>query len=223
VSLVDPYRVIARLLTGQAVSGIVDAGASTGRVARRFLRSFPQAKAYAFEPNPLYAPVLQQAAGEDPRLIPQALALSDRREVVELNLAESPGITSMFKPGASLQRDYPAESVLRETVRVQAVTLDQWRRELGAPAIELIKLDIQGAELKALRGAEQTLRATVRLVYTEVFFNPVYEGAAIFSEIDLYLRSNGFLLQGLFKPRAFTNGLLFQANAIYVHGQRLGF
>ncbi len=52
MALDDPYYVIRDLLKDQKVTGILDAGASNGRVARKLLRLFPDAKAYAFEQNP---------------------------------------------------------------------------------------------------------------------------------------------------------------------------
>ena len=93
---------------------------------------------------------------------------------------------------------------------------------LKLPIIQLIKLDIQAGELKALRGARKTLETDVMLVYTEVMFNPMYEGGALFGQIDLLLRERGFLLYSLYRPTSDDNGLLIQANAIFVHAQRLG-
>jgi len=61
VSFDEPYGVIARLLRKTKVTGIVDAGASNGRISRRFLRLFPSATVYAFEPNPLYAETLKSS------------------------------------------------------------------------------------------------------------------------------------------------------------------
>jgi len=49
----------------------------------------------------------------------------------------------------------------------------------------------------------------------------VHEGGAIYSQIDLCLREAGFLLFNLFKPRSNEDGMLIQANAIFVHAERL--
>jgi hypothetical protein len=55
VSLDEPYEVMKRFLRGHEVTGIIDAGASNGRIPKRLLRKFPVAQVYVFEPNPLYA------------------------------------------------------------------------------------------------------------------------------------------------------------------------
>ncbi len=48
-----------------------------------------------------------------------------------------------------------------------------------------------------------------------------YEGRAIYSEIDLFIRENDFGLYDMYKPRHGPNELLMWANAIFVNVQRL--
>lgn len=85
-----------------------------------------------------------------------------------------------------------------------------------------MKFDIQGGELMALRGAAKVLSSTTLLVYTEILFNRLYEGGAIYSEVDQLLRSCGFFLYDIYKPKYGSRGELMQGNAIFVHGDRLG-
>ncbi|UCE49370.1 MAG: FkbM family methyltransferase, partial [Phycisphaerales bacterium] len=92
----------------------------------------------------------------------------------------------------------------------------------GDLSIELIKLDIQGAELKALRGAARMLEDSTLIVYTEICFNPLYEGGALYGEIDLLLRDYGFGLYDIYKPKCDSRGLIMWANAIFVNLKRLG-
>lgn len=222
VSFDEPYRVMQGLLSGRAITGIVDAGASNGRISRRFLRYFPEARVYAFEPNPFYRKTLEQQAGENRRLQPQFMALSDTERTVHLNITRSPGTTSLFKPGVNLTRMYPEESEVETVAAVEAVTLDDWARRKGAVEVQLMKFDIQGGELKALEGADRMLRETVLAVYTEILLNPLYEGGALYSEIDLCLRKRGLVLYDLYKPRYSREKKLLWANALFVHEKRLG-
>ncbi|MDT8404856.1 FkbM family methyltransferase [Sulfuriflexus sp.] len=222
VSLDDHYQVMAGLLKHQQVSGILDAGASTGRITGKFLKVFPKARAYAFEPQPMYRERLTRLAEQDSRIQPQFLALGEKQGSLELQITRSAGCTSLFKPSARMQAMYPDEAAVKETARVDVVTIDEWRAEQGNPGIEVMKFDIQGGELAALRGAPQTLRDSTLLVYTELLFNPLYEGGALYSEIDLCLREAGFMLYNLYKPKTDKNGMLMWSNAIFVHAERLG-
>ena len=54
-----------------------------------------------------------------------------------------------------------------------------------------ITLDIQGAELKALKGMEEYL-PHIKYVYTEVNSNYVYENCTLVSELDEYLSKFAF-------------------------------
>lgn len=62
---------------------------------------------------------------------------------------------------------------------------------IGDNEIDLLNLDIQGAELLALKGASETLPNVKRLV-TEINEKELYDGCPMISEIDSYLRSFGF-------------------------------
>lgn len=222
VSFDDPFEVMPRLLKGQTVNGIIDAGASNGRISKRLLRRFPSAQVYAFEPNPLYAATLKQYAKEDSRFHPQFAALCDTEGDAALHVTESPGSTSLLMPGRRLREFAPEGASVKGDEKVQLVTIDDWVKRNGDLSIELMKFDIQGAELKALRGAIRMLANFTLIVYTEICFNPMYEGGALYSEIDLFLREHGFGLYDIYKPKYNSQGLVMWANAIFVNLKRLG-
>jgi len=221
ISLDEPYEVMRRLLKGHDITGIIDAGASNGRISKRLLRKFPAADVYAFEPNPLYTERLKQYSKEDSRFHPQFLALSDQEENADLYITRSPGTVSLFRPGKRLKEIAPQGSDVERLEKVRVVTIDNWAERNGNLDIQLMKFDIQAGELKALRGATHTLKHSTLLVYTEIWFNCPYENGAIYSEIDLFLRKYGFILYDIYKPKYNLNGLIMWGNAIFVNNQRL--
>lgn len=221
-SLDDPWKIIPSLLAGQAVTTLVDAGASDGRITRRLLRAFPQATAYLFEPNPAYAQALREYADRDRRVKPQLLALADRQGELEFYETASRGSCSLLKPSQHLLDHFPQQASVRRVTRVPAVRLDDWARQCRLPGIEVVKLDIQGAELAACRGGREVLGQSTLLIYTEVCFHRLYEGGAVFGELDQFLRELGFALYSLYKPKSDARGFLSWANALYLHAGRLG-
>lgn len=212
ISLDSPYATIRHLLSGQTVNGILDAGASDGRISKRLIRLFPEAIAYLFEPNPAYAPALKALSQQDRRYQPFTCAVSDREGQLTYYETESLGCCSLFQP---------LHEQAKRVSTVPAITIDAWSHSHGQPSIELMKFDIQGAELSALEGGRQVLDRSVLLVYCEVWFNRVYEGGAIFSEIDLLLRSHGFELHNFYSPKSDDRDALRWANAIYWHRGKL--
>ena len=216
ITLNDPYVIIEDLLKDTEVTGMLDAGASNGRISRRLLKTFTKANTYAFEPNPLYKKTLETFAQEDSRFHPQYLALSDYEGRSELLITKSPGNTSLFSPGDRLKEIDPDGSTIKQKQNVDVVTIDQWAKRNNNVTIQLMKFDIQGAELQALHGAIEVLQKSTYTVYAEVVFNSLYKGGALYSEIDLFFRKQGFILYDFYKPKYSQTGLIMWANALYV-------
>ena len=61
----------------------------------------------------------------------------------------------------------------------------------------LLKLDVQGAELDVLKGAENLL-LFVDAIYCETSFVQLYESQPLANEIASYLIERGFVLSGVF-------------------------
>lgn len=63
-------------------------------------------------------------------------------------------------------------------------------------AIDVLKIDVQGGEREVLTGAAETLKR-VQAIYIEVFFVPVYVGAALAGELFTLLADAGFRVEKL--------------------------
>ncbi len=82
-------------------------------------------------------------------------------------------------------------------------------------SVDLIKIDIQGAELDALKGADRLLDS-VAMVYSEIQFHPNYEGACLLDEVWSHLRTKGFSLFQLYSTWGSSNGQLVQGDALFI-------
>lgn len=154
-------------------------------------------RVYAFDADPDECARLQAAAPEGVAYVP--LALGDRSREATLYLTAAPGCSSLFPPAEPLRERTPA---LREELRVVAreplrlETLDRWAADEGVVRVDVMKLDVQGAEGLVLEGAATVLQ-DVRVIESEVVFNPLYEGQALFGDVDRLLRNHGFELWSL--------------------------
>jgi FkbM family methyltransferase len=95
---------------------------------------------------------------------------------------------------------------LDHTVQVRTITIDILANDLEKP--DVISIDTQGAELRVLRGASETLK-DVLCVVSEVEFAPIYEGQPLFDEQMAFLRPYGFRLMELFSVQAWHQGPKF--------------
>ena len=82
--------------------------------------------------------------------------------------------------------------------------------------INILKLDIQGYELKALKGAEDLLRSKkIDLIYTEAYFIQQYHDQPLFPEIAMYLSKFGYQLQDIYNP-IYGNDKIAWCDAIFM-------
>lgn len=80
------------------------------------------------------------------------------------------------------------------TVELTTKTLDSVFLEKGIAEVDLLKTDVQGADLDVLRGALGLLEDSILGVLTEVCFQPLYIGQPLFAEVDQFLRQQYFSL-----------------------------
>jgi hypothetical protein len=92
--------------------------------------------------------------------------------------------------------------------------LDDLVSTVRFPRIDLLKLDVQGAEHLVLAGAPETLRRT-RLIWTEVSFVRLYDGSCLFHELHGQLRKSGFALAELEGGFRSPTKELLQADALF--------
>lgn len=108
-----------------------------------------------------------------------------------------PDATSSLLPFNRAVTDRLMELAPLRTVRTEpaaTTTLDSALAQ--EPIVDLLKLDIQGFELTALRNATSVLQRTL-VVHCEVSFVEIYQSQALFSEVEQYMREGGFDLVDL--------------------------
>lgn len=147
-----------------------------------------------FEPNRQALAQLDAARGPHETYLP--LAVGDGGRHV-LHYCASSGMTSLLKPNMQvLEMFHGFDQWARVigTEEIDTVRLDDVPETQGA---DLLKLDVQGAELMILQHAEKRL-ADALVVQVEAEFLQMYEGQPLFSEIELFLRERGFLFHRFF-------------------------
>ena len=108
-----------------------------------------------------------------------------------------------------------------EKKTVQTVGLDDWCRDANLSGVEFLELDTQGSELDILQGSKHLLDTSTLGLQVEVEFFPLYKDQPLFSDIDSYLQSMGFLLFDLSRYRfrranIKTRGQLLWGHAFYL-------
>jgi FkbM family methyltransferase len=175
---------------------VVDIGANPidGAPPYKSMLDRGEAEVVGFEPNPDALATLNQRKGPYETYLPNAVGDGSRHV---LRICRAPGMTSLLEPDPAilgLFHGFPAWGEVMAEEEIETVRLDDVPATEG---IDMIKIDIQGGELMVLRNAIERLR-TVSVIQTEVEFLPLYKGQPLFSEVELFLRSQGFIFHRFF-------------------------
>lgn len=125
---------------------IVDAGANIGLASIFFANRYPDAKIIAIEPESGNFEFLKQNVEPYPNVIPVQAALWDHN--TSINLVD-PGLGSW---GFMTQEDDRSAHQLGEVCHnVTAMTVDKVMLDYGLEKIDILKIDIEGAEREVFR------------------------------------------------------------------------
>ncbi len=106
---------------------------------------------------------------------------------LDLNVMTNTESTSLLKLGTHAT-EHPTVT-LSHTIKVRTKTLKTLLKDSTPP--ELLALDIQGVELRAIKGYESRI-AEVKWIYCEVNKEELYEGCCLITDLDSYLLNYGF-------------------------------
>lgn len=181
LDLVDPAN----------VKVIYDIGANVGTWALLAKAVIPNAQVHAFEPLPKHQEGFVHNVAYLEHVTLHRIALGSENKLATLHVTDFSDASSVLPSAAANQLHFGTREV--EQVPVQLHRLDDYRmaQQLGWP--DLIKLDVQGYELEALKGGQDCL-SSAKAVVVEVSFVEFYEGQALFEDVVRFMAENGFRL-----------------------------
>jgi 2-O-methyltransferase len=172
---------------------IVEAGTADGNDTVFFANHFCEGKVYGFEPYPNYFNETKNKTQHfnNVKLCNKALAAKTDKMtlyVSDLNGGDW-GSSSILKPKEHL-KFHPAIT-FKSSIEVETQNLDEWFLENKLVHIDLMWLDIQGAEPDVLMNSPLALSKT-RYLYTEVSLAETYENVILWKDFRKFLESNNF-------------------------------
>lgn len=182
-SLPEMLEHIRRL--GLVPKTVVDVGAAYGSFTRTCSAVFPDAQFLMVEPLIEYQGALKEVARSIPGSRYIAAAAAARAGEITINVHQD-------LVGSSLLQEVEQGSGVNGVPRhVRSVTVDQLVHAEHASGPYLLKIDVQGAELEVLRGAEILLKEA-EYVLLEVSLFQFFEGGPQFSDVVNYMTQRGF-------------------------------
>ena len=182
-----------------------DIGACEGESSVRYARLFPKATIYTFEPLPsnfeLVIKNIKQYKTDT--IHPFQLCLSDKvgetifhvssgnpENADEDNWNYGNKSSSLLAP----EKTTEVHSWLKfeEAITVKTTTLKQFCAENNIAHIDFIHMDVQGAELMVLQGAQDFIQH-INMIWLEVEAVELYKGQPLKKDVENFMHNNGFI------------------------------
>ncbi|WP_198285080.1 FkbM family methyltransferase [Solidesulfovibrio carbinoliphilus] len=179
--------------------GVIHIGAHEGRELAAY-RAMGASPVLFIEANPAVAARLERnVAGEPDVFVAVCAATDGAAETATLHVTSMDQSSSLLPLGEHLAL-YPG-IVETDAITVPAVSLDALLDRLGLDpaAFNLINIDIQGAELVALRGAAATL-PRIEAINAEINYRELYQGCVLSHQLDAFLAGFGFVREAAVCP-----------------------
>lgn len=179
-----------RRLPFQGITGAIHVGAHQVEELNDYLESGINRILWV-EANMRLHTKIEKAISGFPLMRLGKFAAGDEDRLGELHIMNDSQSTSILELDTHAI-EYPhIIEVSKEEVQVKRI--DTWMEEIGVERsmYNLLNLDIQGYELKALKGCIDQLKY-IDYIYTEVNKKELYRGCALCVEIDEFLAWYGF-------------------------------
>lgn len=185
---------LARLCPGD----VVDVGANTGLYSLLAVAANHEVQVHAVEALPAVAALLEENLGLNPvlarRVRVHRVAVSDRQGRAMLYVPPPTG--TLVETSASLDRTFKEE--IATAIEVETLSLDGLWEAIGNPLVGLVKVDTEGTEHLALRGATELLDHSRPVMVCEVLpRGAMTELTKLLKEsgyVDVHLRSDGLFV-----------------------------
>lgn len=120
---------------------VVDLGANVGLSALDFRARYPTARIFAVEPDPLAFAKLERNVKADPRI-----------EAVNVAVGGEDGERDFFSSHESVVSGFERTRDFQKPIQVRARTLDTLLADLGISHVDVLKVDVEGAERELFDG-----------------------------------------------------------------------
>ena len=206
--LIDSLELL-EMLKSENIEVIYDVGANVGTWFLLADAVLSARHIEAFEPIRQFYELYEKnlSGTTSARLHKFALGTEKRQAVINFASDSS----SLLELG-TLQKEYFGTEKKSE-LTIDVVRLDDYAAELNLPKPDLIKLDIQGYELEALKGATVLLK-TCRYIICEVSFVEFYVGQPLFHEIASFLAEHNFFTTA-FQVNTHLGKKLYQTDVLF--------
>ena len=194
------------------INTLIDVGSNKGQFSAILRNFYPQVSIHSFEPQIDELNIQKKLLGSS-NINYYAFALGHENKNMLFNITKRKDSSSLLDPLLKNNKIYSENKKINVSVKKLDTVLNI--NKLTKPI--LLKLDVQGFELKALIGAQSVLD-NVDYIISEISFLDVYKNQVNADDLIKYLKSKNF---DIHKRTNLTklNGNNFQEDVLFVKKQ----
>ena len=172
---------------------IVECGSRDGLDSLALNQFYAPEKIYAFECNPEAIEICKRNLADSPVVLIEK-AVYNENKVIDFFPTDMEKSTNKELGASSILWHLDnKESYFQKKTQVEAIRLDTFMEQESLTHIDLLCMDVQGAEIEVLEGLGKKL-SKIKYIITEVAFQHYYEGDHLFIDVVRYLNKYGFHL-----------------------------
>ncbi len=175
--------------SGYPIQTVYDIGAHVGIWTILTKSIFPDSKIVCFEPLAQHHVTLKANTSHFNNINIYPFALGTETGETTINIANRSDSSSIMDFTAKQAEIFGVTMEHTESIRI--AQLDEFIRQEQISLPDLMKLDIQGYELEALKGAIVCMR-TCKFIILEVSFLEFYKGQPLFEEVIAFMAAHQY-------------------------------
>lgn len=191
---------------------LIDVGANQGNFTKVLRSLNPVRQVYFCEANTNCISILEKNKLHHDVIIPKIISDKVGEENFYIYSAES--TSSMFSFENNMDEITELNTKAKEIKTIPSISIDNLIKEYNIKEIDLLKIDVQGAELKVLEGSKSSF-SKIKNIWVEVSMKKIYQNSPVFSEVYEYLNQHGFIFKSFSPVFKSKNGEILQADVLF--------
>ena len=211
---------------------LFDIGACEGEESIRYKNIFPNSSLFLFEPLPKNQELIRENIKkydlQNSTLITVALSDVDGFTEFYISSGQPDGVepnldwdfgnksSSLLVPRTD---NLPKWLTFNDVIKVQTMTLNSFLEKNKIEYIDFVHMDVQGAELKVLEGAQEKIQ-NIKAIWLEVSNIELYKNQPLGNQIEWFMKNNNFHLlksefSGEFGDQLYINSRYFKTFSFF--------